>query len=55
MVQRGAVLLITSADPEHIRGFDISMLCEEAMQEIQSRVTTSVRLSAVAVTGMMGA
>lgn len=54
-VQRGTAFLTTSTNPAHIReNFDISMLPEEAMQEIQSRITTSVRLNAVVETGMPG-
>lgn len=54
-VQRGSAFLTTSTNPEHIReNFSISPLPEEAMQEIQHGIATSVRLNAVVDTGVPG-
>jgi len=54
-VQRGTALLTTSTNPAHIReNFDISSLPQDAMEEMQSRITTSVRLNAVVETGVPG-
>jgi alcohol dehydrogenase (NADP+) len=54
-VQRGTALLTTSTNPTHIReNFDISLLPEDAMQEMQNRITTSIRLNAVVETGLPG-
>jgi diketogulonate reductase-like aldo/keto reductase len=54
-VQRGTALLTTSTNPTHIReNFDISLLPEDAMQEMQNRITTSIRLNAVVETGVPG-
>jgi alcohol dehydrogenase (NADP+) len=54
-VQRGTAFLTTSTSPAHIReNFDISMLPEDAMQEIQNRITTNIRLNAVVETGVPG-
>lgn len=54
-VQRGTALLTTSTNPAHIReNFDISSLPEDAMQEMQDRITTSIRLNAVVETGVPG-
>ncbi len=54
-VQRGTALLTTSTNPTHIReNFDISLLPEDAMQEMQDRITTSIRLNAVVETGVPG-
>ncbi|MBB6241479.1 aldo/keto reductase [Rhodanobacter sp. MP1X3] len=54
-VQRGTALLTTSTNPTHIwENFDISLLPEDAMQEMQDRITTSIRLNAVVETGVPG-
>ena len=54
-VQRGTALLTTSTNPTHIReNFDISLLPEDAMEEMQNRITTSIRLNAVVETGVPG-
>lgn len=54
-VQRGTALLTTSTSPAHIReNFDISTLPDDAMQEIQERITTMVRFNAVVDTGVPG-
>lgn len=54
-VQRGTALLTTSTDPAHIsENFDISMLPQDAMEEIQHDITTSIRLNAVVKTGVPG-
>lgn len=53
--QRGTAFLTTSTNPAHIKeNFDISMLPQDAMEEIQRSITTSVRLNAVVETGMPG-
>jgi alcohol dehydrogenase (NADP+) len=54
-VQRGAAFLTTSTNPAHIQeNFDISPLPEDAMREMQNRITTSIRLNAVVETGVPG-
>lgn len=54
-VQRGGAFLTTSTNPAHIReNFDISPLPEDAMREMQDRITTSTRLNAVVETGVPG-
>ena len=54
-VQRGTAFLTTSTKPQRIReSFDISMLPEEAMQEIRDRITTCVRFNSVVETGVPG-
>ena len=54
-VQRGTALLTTSTSPAHIReNFDISVLPEDAMQEMQEGITTNIRLNAVVETGLPG-
>ena len=54
-VQRGAAFLTTSTNPAHIQeNFDIASLPEEAMREMQNRITTSIRLNAVVQTGVPG-
>jgi alcohol dehydrogenase (NADP+) len=54
-VQRGAAFLTTSTNPAHIQeNFDISLLPEDAMLEMQNRITTSIRLNAVVETGVPG-
>jgi len=53
--QRGTAFLTTSTNAAHIKeNFDISMLPQDAMAEIQGRITTSIRLNAVVATGMPG-
>src|SRR3954467_15399690 len=54
-VQRGTAFLTTSTKPVRIQeSFDISMLPEEAMQEIRDRITTCVRFNSVVETGVPG-
>jgi alcohol dehydrogenase (NADP+) len=54
-VQRGTAFLTTSINPAHIQeNFDISPLPEDAMGEMQNRITTSIRLNAVVETGVPG-
>ena len=54
-VQRGTAFLTTSTNPAHIKeNFHISPLPEASMREIQTRITTSVRLNAVVETGVPG-
>ncbi|MBB6187892.1 aldo/keto reductase [Rhodanobacter sp. MP7CTX1] len=54
-VQRGVAFLTTSTNPAHIQeNFDISSLPENAMRDMQHRITTSVRLNAVVETGVPG-
>ncbi|GLQ88777.1 dehydrogenase [Dyella flagellata] len=54
-VQRGTALLTTSTNPAHIKeNFDISPLPQDAMQEMQERIATSIRLNAVVETGVPG-
>ncbi|MDN4983037.1 aldo/keto reductase [Bradyrhizobium arachidis] len=54
-VQRGSAFLTTSTNPRRIReNLDISALPEEAMQEIQQRITTNIRFNSVVETGVPG-
>ncbi|WP_266159721.1 aldo/keto reductase [Dyella silvatica] len=54
-VQRGTAFLTTSTNPAHIsENFDISWLPDDAMQELQHRMATSIRLNAVVQTGVPG-
>jgi diketogulonate reductase-like aldo/keto reductase len=54
-VQRGTAFLTTSTKLQRIReSFDISVLPEDAMREIQERITTNVRFNAVVETGVPG-
>lgn len=54
-VQRGAAVLTTSTNPEHIReNFDISPVPDEALQEMRDSIATSVRFNAVVETGVPG-
>jgi alcohol dehydrogenase (NADP+) len=54
-VQRGTAFLTTSTNPDHIKeNFDISSLPEDAMQEMQDRITTIIRLNPVVKTGVPG-
>lgn len=53
--QRGTAFLTTSTSPAHIKeNFDISLLPQDAMQEMQSHISTSIRLNAVVDTGVPG-
>lgn len=53
--QRGTAFLTTSTNPDHIReNFDISLLPQDAMQEMRNHITTSVRLNGVVETGVPG-
>jgi diketogulonate reductase-like aldo/keto reductase len=52
-VQRGAAFLTTSTNPLHIReDFEITLLPQDAMQEMQQHIKTHVRLNAVVQTGL---
>jgi diketogulonate reductase-like aldo/keto reductase len=54
-VQRGAAVLTTSTNPDHIReNFEISPLPDEALQEMRDSIATSVRFNAVVETGVPG-
>ena len=54
-VQRGTAFLTTSTKPWRIQeSFDISVLPEDAMQEIRELVTTRVRFNSVVETGVPG-
>jgi diketogulonate reductase-like aldo/keto reductase len=54
-VQRGTAFLTTSTKLQRIQeSFDLSTLPEDAMQDIQDRITTSVRFNAVVETGVPG-
>ena len=54
-VQRGTAFLTTSTKPRNIQeNFDISTLPDDAMQEIQDSITTSVRFNTVVKTGVPG-
>jgi alcohol dehydrogenase (NADP+) len=54
-VQRGTAFLTTSVSPDHIReNFEISPLPEDALREIEERISVSVRFNAVVETGMPG-
>jgi alcohol dehydrogenase (NADP+) len=53
--QRGAAFLTTSTNPAHIKeNFDVSLLPQEAMQEMHDHITTHIRLNAVVETGVPG-
>jgi alcohol dehydrogenase (NADP+) len=53
--QRGTAFLTTSTNPDHIEeNFDVSLLPADAMQEMQGRVTTIIRLNPVVETGVPG-
>jgi diketogulonate reductase-like aldo/keto reductase len=54
-VQRGTAFLTTSTKAERIReSFDISVVPEEAMEEIRQRITTHIRFNTVVETGVPG-
>ena len=54
-VQRGTAFLTTSTKPDRIReNFEISVLPDDAMQEIRDSVTTRVRFNTVVKTGVPG-
>ena len=54
-VQRGTALLTTSTTPRRIQeNFDVSILPEDAMQEIRDTVRTRVRFNIVVETGVPG-
>ncbi len=54
-VQRGTALLTTSTTPRYIQeNFAISMLPEDAMQEIRDAITKTVRFNTVVETGVPG-
>ena len=54
-VQRGTSFLTTSTNPRRIlENFEISVLPEDAMQEIRDSITTSVRFNSVVETGVPG-
>ncbi len=54
-VQRGSAVLTTSTNPGHIRkNFEISLLPDDAMQEMRNDITASVRFNAVVDTGVPG-
>jgi diketogulonate reductase-like aldo/keto reductase len=54
-VQRGTAFLTTSTKPWRVQeSFDISVLPEDAMQEIRELVTTRVRFNSVVETGVPG-
>lgn len=54
-VQRGAAILTTSTNPDHIReNFDVSALSEEALRRMQYDITTRMRLNRVVETGLPG-
>ncbi|HUA78755.1 MAG TPA: aldo/keto reductase [Dyella sp.] len=53
--QRGTAFLTTSTNPDHIKeNFNVSLLPDSAMQEMQDRVTTIIRLNPVMETGVPG-
>lgn len=53
--QRGTAFLTTSTNPAHIKeNFDIAALPDDAMQEMQHHITTSIRLNPVVETGVPG-
>ena len=54
-VQRGTAFLTTSTTPRRIQeNFDISTLPEDAMRDIQNRITTTARFNPVVETGVPG-
>lgn len=54
-IQRGTALLTTSTTPRRIQeNFDISILPEDAMQEIRNGITRRVQFNAVVETGVPG-
>lgn len=54
-VQRGAAILTTSTNPDHIsENFDVLALPEDALQRMRHEITTRVRLNQVVDTGLPG-
>jgi len=54
-VQRGSAFLTTSMNPRRIQeNLDISVLPEDAMQEIKEQITTNIRFNSVVETGVPG-
>jgi diketogulonate reductase-like aldo/keto reductase len=54
-LQRGTAFLTTSTNPDHIReNYEISPLPAEALDEIRSGITTTIRLNDVVHTGLPG-
>ncbi|HEV2328686.1 MAG TPA: aldo/keto reductase [Verrucomicrobiae bacterium] len=54
-IQRGTALLTTSKTPSRIKeNFEISTLPEDAMQEMNEKITTRMRFNAVVQTGVPG-
>ncbi|MFI5030527.1 MAG: aldo/keto reductase [Reyranellales bacterium] len=54
-VQRGTAFLTTSTKPDRIReNFDISILPDDALQELRDRVATNIRFNSVVETGVPG-
>jgi len=54
-VQRGSAFLTTSMNPRRIQeNLDISVLPEDAMQEIKEKITTNIRFNSVVETGVPG-
>ena len=54
-VQRGTAALTTSTKPDRIReNFDIATLPDDAMEEIRTNITTSIRFNQVVGTGVPG-
>jgi diketogulonate reductase-like aldo/keto reductase len=54
-VQRGTALLTTSKTPHRIQeNFDISVLPEDAMQEMRDGIATEIRFNQVVETGVPG-
>ena len=54
-VQRGTAFLTTSVTPRRIaENFEISLLPDDAMQEIRDRITTNIRFNGVVDTGVPG-
>jgi diketogulonate reductase-like aldo/keto reductase len=51
--QHGATFLISSTNPAHIKeSFDVSLLPQEAVQEMHDHITTHIRLDTVAEAGV---
>jgi diketogulonate reductase-like aldo/keto reductase len=54
-VQRGTALLTTSVKPDRIReNFEVSVLPEDAMQEIRTAIAANIRFNSVVGTGVPG-
>jgi diketogulonate reductase-like aldo/keto reductase len=54
-IQRGTALLTTSKTPSRIKeNFDVTTLPDDAMREMNEKITTRMRFNAVVQTGVPG-